>query len=128
MSHHLVEAIGLSYVYEDGTPALRDVNFRITHGESVAIIGANGAGKSTLLMHLNGHLAPTRGEVRIGETPITPATLPAIRRTVGLVFQDPDDQLFMPTVFEDVAFGPRNLGLPEVEVERRVRAALQCVG
>jgi cobalt/nickel transport system ATP-binding protein len=107
---------------------LRDVNFRITHGESVAIIGANGAGKSTLLLHLNGHLAPTHGEVRIGETPLTPATLPTIRRTVGLVFQDPDDQLFMPTVFEDVAFGPRNLGLPEVEVERRVRDALQCVG
>lgn len=128
MSHHLVEAIGLSYVYEDGTAALRDVNFRITHGESVAIIGANGAGKSTLLMHLNGHLAPTSGEVRIGATPITPATLPAIRRTVGLVFQDPDDQLFMPTVFEDVAFGPRNLGWPEAEVEKRVREALQCVG
>jgi cobalt/nickel transport system ATP-binding protein len=128
VSHHLVEAIGLSYVYEDGTAALHDVNFRITHGESVAIIGANGAGKSTLLMHLNGHLAPTSGEVRIGETPITPATLPAIRRTVGLVFQDPDDQLFMPTVFEDVAFGPRNLGWPEAEVEKRVREALQCVG
>ena len=128
MSHHLVEAIGLTHVYEDGTAALSDVNFRITHGESVAIIGANGAGKSTLLLHLNGHLAPTRGEVRIGETPIAPATLATIRRTVGLVFQDPDDQLFMPTVFEDVAFGPRNLGLPEPDVERRVREALESVG
>jgi len=128
VSHHLVEAVGLTHVYEDGTRALNDVSFRITHGESVAIIGANGAGKSTLLMHLNGHLKPTRGEVRIGETPITPKTLPAIRRTVGLVFQDPDDQLFMPTVFDDVAFGPRNLGLPEPDVERRVREALQCVG
>jgi len=128
MSHHLVEAVGLTHIYEDGTRALHDVNFRITHGESVAIIGANGAGKSTLLMHLNGHLKPTRGEVRIGETPITPSTLTAIRRTVGLVFQDPDDQLFMPTVFDDVAFGPRNLGLPEPDVERRVREALQHVG
>jgi cobalt/nickel transport system ATP-binding protein len=128
MSHHLVEAIDLSHVYEDGTAALGNVNFRITHGEAVGIIGANGAGKSTLLMHLNGHLTPTSGEVRIGDTPITPATLPAIRRTVGLVFQDPDDQLFMPTVFDDVAFGPRNLGLAEPEVERRVREALECVG
>jgi cobalt/nickel transport system ATP-binding protein len=79
-------------------------------------------------MHLNGHLSPTSGEVRIGEASITKATLPAIRRTVGLVFQDPDDQLFMPTVFDDVAFGPRNLGLTEGDVERRVREALQCVG
>jgi len=128
MSHHLVEARGLTHVYEDDTVALRDVSFRITHGESVAIIGANGAGKSTLLMHLNGHLTPSSGEVRIGETPLTKETLPAIRRTVGLVFQDPDDQLFMPTVYDDVAFGPRNQGLPEAEVDRRVREALECVG
>ena len=128
MSHHLVEARGLSHVYEDGTVALDDVSFRITHGESVAIIGANGAGKSTLLMHLNGHLSPTSGEVRIGETPLTRETLPAIRRTVGLVFQDPDDQLFMPTVYDDVAFGPRNQGLPEAEVDRRVHEALERVG
>jgi cobalt/nickel transport system ATP-binding protein len=79
-------------------------------------------------MHLNGHLTPTSGEVRIGETPLTKQTLPAIRRTVGLVFQDPDDQLFMPTVYDDVAFGPRNQGLPEAEVDRRVREALECVG
>jgi cobalt/nickel transport system ATP-binding protein len=128
MSHHLVEACGLTHVYEDGTVALQDVSFRVTHGESVAIIGANGAGKSTLLMHLNGHLTPTRGQVRIGEAPITRETLPAIRRTVGLVFQDPDDQLFMPTVHDDVAFGPRNQGLPETDVERRVHDALTRVG
>jgi cobalt/nickel transport system ATP-binding protein len=128
VSHHLVEARGLTHVYDDGTVALDDVTFRITHGESVAIIGANGAGKSTLLMHLNGHLRPTRGEVRIGETPLTRETLPTIRRTVGVVFQDPDDQLFMPTVFDDVAFGPRNQGLPDEEVARRVQAALERVG
>jgi cobalt/nickel transport system ATP-binding protein len=128
MSHHRVEARGLTHVYPDGTVALEGVSFRITHGESVAIIGANGAGKSTLLHHLNGHLAATKGEVLIGETTLTRGTLPAIRRTVGLVFQDADDQLFMPTVFDDVAFGPQNMGLPTGEVERRVREALERVG
>jgi cobalt/nickel transport system ATP-binding protein len=128
VSHHLVEARDLAHVYPDGTMALDGVSFRITHGEAVAIVGANGAGKSTLIHHLNGHLAATRGEVRIGEVPITRETLPAIRRTVGLVFQDADDQLFMPTVFDDVAFGPVNLGLPVGEVERRVDEALERVG
>ena len=128
MSHHLVEVRNLRHVYPDGTVALRDVSFRITHGESVAIIGANGAGKSTLLMHLNGYLSPTGGEVRVGDLPFTKRTLPDIRRTVGMVFQDPDDQLFMPTVFEDVAFGPLNLGLSAGEVEERVREALERVG
>jgi len=128
VSHHLVEARDLTHVYDDGTVALDGISFRISHGESVAIIGENGAGKSTLLLHLNGHLHPTRGEIRIGETPLTKDTLPAIRRTVGLVFQDPDDQLFMPTVFDDVAFGPRNQGLPEEDVARRVQDALERVG
>ena len=128
MSHHLVEVRHLTHVYDDGTVALDDVSLRITHGESVAIIGGNGAGKSTLLLHLNGHLQPTRGDVRIGDTPLTKQTLPAIRRTVGLVFQDPDDQLFMPTVYDDVAFGPRNQGLPEEDVQRRVQDALERVG
>ncbi|MDA8123806.1 MAG: ABC transporter ATP-binding protein [Deltaproteobacteria bacterium] len=128
MSHHIVEVKNLRHVYPDGTPALRDISFRITHGESVAIIGANGAGKSTLLLHLNGYLAPTSGEIRIGDFPMSKATLPDIRRTVGMVFQDPDDQLFMPTVYDDVAFGPMNLGLPGPDVEARVRDALQRVG
>ena len=128
MSHHIVEVKNLRHAYPDGTVALRDVSFRITHGESVAIIGANGAGKSTLLLHLNGYLAPTAGEIRIGDFPLTKATLPEIRRTVGMVFQDPDDQLFMPTVHDDVAFGPFNLGLPDEEVERRVQEALEHVG
>ena len=128
MSHHIVEVRNLRHVYPDGAAALRDVSFRITHGESVAIIGANGAGKSTLLLHLNGSLAATGGEVRIGDFPLTKGTLPDIRRTVGMVFQDPDDQLFMPTVYDDVAFGPLNLGLTGADVDRRVQDALDRVG
>ena len=128
MSHHIVEVRNLRHVYPDGSAALREVSFRITHGESVAIIGANGAGKSTLLLHLNGALAATSGEIRIGDFPLTKGTLPAIRRTVGMVFQDPDDQLFMPTVYDDVAFGPLNLGLTGADVEQRVQDALDRVG
>jgi cobalt/nickel transport system ATP-binding protein len=128
MSHHIVEVRNLRHVYPDGAIALRDVSIRITHGESVAIIGANGAGKSTLLLHLNGALAATAGEIRIGNFPLTKGTLPAIRRTVGMVFQDPDDQLFMPTVYDDVAFGPLNLGLTGADVEQRVQDALDRVG
>jgi cobalt/nickel transport system ATP-binding protein len=127
VSHHIVEAIALGHRYADGTEALRNISFRIHHGESVAIIGANGAGKSTLLQHLNGSLLPTSGEVRIGEIPVCKETLRDIRRTVGMVFQDPDDQLFSPTVGDDVAFGPLNLGLPLAEVEARMRSALEQV-
>lgn len=128
MSHHIVEARNLQHIYPDGTIAIKDVSFRITHGESVAIIGANGAGKSTLLQHLNGCLYPTSGQIRIGETLLTKSTLPDIRRTVGMVFQYPDDQLFMPTVFEDVAFGPLNQGLSGSDLEERVTEALTRVG
>jgi cobalt/nickel transport system ATP-binding protein len=127
MSHHIVEVKNLRHVYPDGTDALRGVSFRITHGESVAVIGANGAGKSTLLLHLNGCLIPTAGEVRIGDLPLSKGTLPEVRRTVGMVFQDPDDQLFMPTVREDVSFGPLNLGLSPEEVAQRVCDALRRV-
>jgi cobalt/nickel transport system ATP-binding protein len=128
MSHHIVEVKGLSHVYPDGTKALQDIDLRITHGESVAIVGPNGAGKSTLLHHLNGFLAPSSGMVRIGDYPLTRNTLREVRRTVGMIFQDPDDQLFMPTVFDDVAFGPFNLGLPRDEVEKRVKDALDRLG
>ena len=128
MSHHIVEAQDLHFTYPDGTEVLRGISFRITHGESVAIVGANGAGKSTLLLHLNGYLTSTKGDLRIGDSPLTKENLKQVRRAVGLVFQDPDDQLFMPTVFDDVAFGPLNMGLPEGEVQTRVRAALQTVG
>jgi len=128
MSHHIVQAEDLHYTYPDGKVALQGLSFLITHGESVAIIGANGAGKSTLLMHLNGVILPQKGMVRIGEMPVTRETLPNIRRTVGTVFQDSDDQLFMPTVFDDVAFGPLNLGFPKEEVEKKVRETLEKVG
>jgi cobalt/nickel transport system ATP-binding protein len=124
MSHHLVEVENLHHVYGDGTAALKGVSFRIHHGEAVAVVGANGAGKSTLLHHLNGYLVPTAGTVRIGDFPLTRETLPDVRRTVGMIFQDPDDQLFMPTVYDDVAFGPLNLGLPPEDVAKRVEKAL----
>ncbi|MBN1868848.1 ABC transporter ATP-binding protein [Candidatus Sumerlaeota bacterium] len=128
MSHHPVEVRDLDFVYPDGTQALDGVSFRIEHGGSVGLVGANGSGKSTLLLHLDGCLTPLRGEVRIGDVPISPKTVAAVRRSVGMVFQDPDDQLFMPTVFEDVAFGPLNMGLPADEIERRVLASLERVG
>lgn len=128
MSHHIVEARDLKFNYPDRTPALRGVSFRIRHGESVAIVGANGAGKSTLLLHLNGYLVPTEGQVRIGDFLLTRATVQEVRRTVGMVFQDPDDQLFMSTVFDDVAFGPLNLGLTPDEISDRVEKALETVG
>lgn len=128
MSHHIVEARALCHTYPDGHKALEEISFLITHGRSVAIVGANGAGKSTLLLHLNGCLVPTAGSVWIGDYPVTRKTLLSVRRSVGMVFQDPDDQLFMPTVFDDVAFGPLNLGLPSDEVEKRVQKALDDVG
>jgi cobalt/nickel transport system ATP-binding protein len=127
MSHHIVEVDNLCYAYPDGTAAVQGISFCIHHGESVAIVGANGAGKSTLLQHLNGYLTPGEGRVRIGDFPLTKETIRDVRRTVGMVFQDPDDQLFMPTVYDDVAFGPLNLGLPPEEVQARVTEALARV-
>jgi len=128
MSHHTIDVETLGFKYPDGTCALDGVSFHIGHGESIALVGANGAGKSTLLMHLNGLLSPSSGTVNIGGTPVTKGTLPDIRKTVGMVFQDPDDQLFMPTVLEDVSFGPANLGLPEEDVLQRATDALERVG
>jgi cobalt/nickel transport system ATP-binding protein len=128
MSHHIVEVRDLQYTYPGGNPALRGVSFRITHGETVAIVGANGAGKSTLLLHLNGYLIPDAGTVRIGNFPLNKKTLQHVRRTVGMVFQDPDDQLFMPSVYDDVAFGPLNMGLTSEDVDEAVMNALSIVG
>ena len=127
MSHHIVEVQELKFSYPDKTPAIKGITFRIEHGESVAIVGANGAGKSTLLLHLNGYLTPVSGKVRIGDYPLTKETVQEVRRTVGMVFQDPDDQLFMSTVFDDVAFGPLNLGLPAEDANDRVQNALETV-
>jgi len=127
VSHHTITVDDLSFAYPDGTRALDGVSFGAGHGEAIAVVGANGAGKSTLLLHLNGLLTPEHGSVDIGGVPVTKATLPDIRRTVGMVFQDPDDQLFMPTVAEDVGFGPLNLGLAPEEVAARVHAALARV-
>ncbi|NPV89783.1 MAG: ABC transporter ATP-binding protein [Firmicutes bacterium] len=128
MSHHIIEARDMHFVYPDGHKAINGISFRILHGESVGIIGANGAGKSTLLMLLMGVLFPSAGEVRVGDVVVTRKTLPLIRQRLGMVFQDPDDQLFMTTVYDDVAFGPRNYRLDEDEVERRVMMALEMVG
>jgi cobalt/nickel transport system ATP-binding protein len=128
MSHHVVEIKDLKYAYPDGTEALRGLSLRITHGESVAIVGANGAGKSTLLSHLIGMLFPVSGTIDIGGLPVTRKTLSHVRRSVGMVFQNSDDQLFMPTVYDDVAFGPLNLGLPLEAVDMRVTSALETVG
>lgn len=128
MSHHYLQFDNVHYTYPDGHEALRGITFRITHGERVALVGVNGAGKSTLLLHTNGLLLPTQGRISVGGIEITRKTLPRIRQTVGLVFQEADTQLFMPTVEEDVAFGPANMGLTPDEIERRVAAALEAVG
>ncbi|RBY82212.1 energy-coupling factor ABC transporter ATP-binding protein [Blastococcus sp. TF02A-26] len=122
----LVEDV--AFAYPDGHQALYGVDLRIDPGERVALLGPNGAGKTTLVLHLNGVLRGGRGRVTVAGLPVEKRTLQEVRRRVGVVFQDPDDQLFMPTVGEDVAFGPRNLGLPEDEVAARVAAALDQVG
>lgn len=128
MSHHKLEVRNLRFTYPDGHEAVKNMSFLIHHGESVGIIGANGAGKSTLLMLIMGLLFPDSGEVLVGDVHVTKKTLTMIRQRLGMVFQDPDDQLFMATVYDDVAFGPRNYKLDEKEVEGRVTKALELVG
>lgn len=128
MSHHKVEVKSLSFLYPDGHEAIKDISFTIYHGESVGIIGANGSGKSTLLLLIMGILFPDRGEVKVGDVAVTKKTLAMIRQRLGMVFQDSDDQLFMTTVYDDVAFGPRNYNLSEAEVKLRVDEALEMVG
>ncbi|MFF5987537.1 energy-coupling factor ABC transporter ATP-binding protein [Prauserella flavalba] len=118
----------LEFSYPDGHRALAGIDLRVEPGERVAVLGPNGAGKTTLVLHLNGVLSATRGHVEVAGVPVRKRTLKEIRRRVGVVFQDPDDQLFMPTVAEDVAFGPRNFGVPEADVPARVHEALAAVG
>jgi cobalt transport protein ATP-binding subunit len=117
----------LWFAYPDGTEALRGVDLRIDEGESVAVIGPNGAGKSTLLLHLNGILRG-RGGIEIFGLPVEDDTLREIRRRVGVVFQDPEDQLFLTSIAQDVGFGPANLGLPPEEIAQRTHEALRAVG
>ncbi|GAB4409240.1 MAG: ABC transporter ATP-binding protein [Anaerolineales bacterium] len=124
----LIEVNNLSFRYPDGQQALVDVSLAVYEGERVALVGPNGAGKSTLILHLNGIFASQDGHVRVAGLPVAGEHVKKVRALVGLVFQDPDDQLFSPTVFDDVAYGPLYMGLPEDEVRRRVERALAAVG
>jgi cobalt/nickel transport system ATP-binding protein len=128
MSTPVLDVRGLAYAYSDGHQALYGVDLHVHRGERVALLGPNGAGKTTLVLHLNGILAPGRGTVDVCGLPVSRPNLQEIRRRVGVVFQDPDDQLFMPTVRDDVAFGPANLGIRGAELEARVADALDRVG
>ncbi len=122
----VVKVDDLQFSYPDGHVALRGVSLQLCPGDKVALVGPNGAGKSTLMLHLNGILNG-HGGIEVGGIPLSKDNLPVIRAMVGLVFQNPDDQLFSPTVFEDVAFGPLHMGLPEDEVTARVEKALEAV-
>ncbi|MEL7563156.1 ABC transporter ATP-binding protein [Dehalogenimonas sp. 4OHTPN] len=128
MNDPIIRLDNLNYAYPDGRKALDGVNLSIKRGESVAVAGANGAGKSTLLLHLNGIIHGQNGAVKVCGLPVTAANLKTIRAKVGVVFQNPDDQLFCPEVFDDVAFGPINMSLAEVEVRSRVADSLAAVG
>lgn len=117
----------LSFAYPDGHVALRSISLAVQQGEKVALVGPNGAGKSTLMLHLNGILNGA-GKIQIAGMDVVKSNFPLIRAKVGLVFQNPDDQLFSPTVYEDVAFGPLHMGLTETDVHERVQRALDLVG
>ena len=124
----VLDVRGLAFAYPDGHQALFGVDLHVHQGERVALLGPNGAGKTTLVLHLNGILVAGAGSVAVSGLPVTKDNVPEIRRRVGIVFQDPDDQLFMGTVRQDVAFGPANLGLKGAELDARVRRALEQVG
>ncbi len=120
-----IKTIGLEYTYADGTNALSGINFEANEREKVAVLGPNGSGKTTLFCHFNGLITPARGEVRVFGENISKSNIDGVRRRVGLVFQDPDSQLFAPTVFDDIAFGPKNIGLDSGEIQKRVKEVLQ---
>ena len=130
MMEAAIEARELRYIYEDGTAALKGINLRAERGKITGILGANGAGKSTLFLNLNGVLQPSDGEILLDGVPVKRDRkgLTELRRRVGIVFQDPDDQLFSADVYRDISFGAVNLGLPEAEVRRRVEAAMERTG
>lgn len=128
MSDLNIEVRNLQFSYPDGHEAIKGISFVLHQGESLGIIGANGSGKSTLLMLLMGVLFPNNGEIMVGDVFVSKKTLPKIRQSLGMVFQNPDDQLFLTTVYDDVAFGPRNYKLDEEEVRHRVENALEMVG
>src|SRR5687768_6831872 len=123
-----LEVCGVHFAYPDGRVALRGVDLVLAPGERVALLGPNGAGKTTLVLHLNGILRGGTGAVEVAGLPVAPPHLAEVRRRVGIVFQDPDDQLFMPTVGDDVGFGPANLGLRGPQLAARVSSALDAVG
>ena len=123
-----IEVEHLHYSYPDGFEALAGIDLVMAQGEKVALVGPNGAGKSTFMLHLNGIHEPSHGSVTVGGTRVERKSLGSIRAAVGLVFQDPDDQLFSPTVRDDVAFGPLHMGLPDTEIHERVERALASVG
>lgn len=127
MHHNPVLIENLSYSYPDGTKALNNISLSIQASERIALIGANGSGKSTLQFHLNGIFLPQTGQITVGQWPVTSQNLTEIRNFVGLVFQNPDDQLFMSTVWEDVSFGPRNRGLQGEQLQQRVMEAMESV-
>ena len=126
----IIQTENMNFIYPDGTSALHDINLEIKKGDRAAIVGSNGAGKSTLFLHFNGILKPTSGLIKIDGDAFNynKKDLMKIRQKVGIVFQNPDDQLFAPTVFEDVAFGPMNLGLSQEQVKDRVSKSLEMVG
>ena len=128
MSTPVIAVDGLRFTYPDGTEALAGVDLHIHAGERVAVLGPNGAGKTTMALHLNGIHRSATGSITVSGLALADDTLAEIRRRIGFVFQDPDDQLFMPTVHDDVAFGPANLGLRGDELEERVADALRAVG
>ncbi len=128
MSVPTLDVRGLAYAYPDGHQALHGVDLHVHEGERVALLGPNGAGKTTLVLHLNGILTAGAGSVAVSGLPVVKDNLQEVRRRVGIVFQDPDDQLFLGTVRQDVAFGPANLGLRGEPLQRRVMDALDRVG